>query len=405
MPTKPKILVTSAGGHVGQPTVLTLREMGFPVRAFVRRVDHRSERMKQAGAEIHVGNQQDIRHLRTALQGVQRALHCPPFSPNTLYDSTLFAAAAEEARLETVVLMTAWNVHEAHPSIHQRGHWISRKMFDWMPTVGTVHLTPGFFAFDYFLGLPAIVHFGQLMMPLGNGRNAPPANEDIAAVAAHILADPAPHIGKVYRPTGPKLLTPQDIAGTMAQVLNRKVVYKDTSFRNFQKAALALGYPLSQIAHVRYYAEEFINQTFATGAPTDHVEAVTGRPPEPFIETARRYFQNPDLIYPGLRAGSKREAFSFLLRMMMTRPRDLEEWERQRGYPLIDQAELAHESAVWRDRARAFPTRLAEASAASTARGAHCRLTMGSETGAAGGFWPPSWPEDSQIRRSGSRKA
>ena len=351
---KPRILVTSAAGHVGQPTVLKLLQMGYPVRAFVHRADRRSERLRQAGAELYIGNQQDIRDLREALKDVQRAFHCPPFSPNALYDSTLFAAAAEEAALDAVVFMTAWNVHETHPSVHQRGHWIARRMFDWMPSVGTVHLTPGFFAFDYFLGLPAIVHFGQLMMPLGNGRNAPPANEDIAATAAHILADPAPHVGKTYRPTGPDLLTPQDIAATMGRVLNRKVTYKDTTFRNFQKAALALGYPLSQIAHVRYYAEEVRHQAYAVGAPTNHVETVTGAPPEPFEETATRYFANPDLIYPGLRAGTKAQAFGFLLRMLAARPRDLMRWERDRGYPLLENGELAHESALWRGQAQAF---------------------------------------------------
>ena len=355
---KPRILVTSAAGHVGQPTVLKLLTMGYPVRAFVHRADQRSERLRQAGAELYIGNQQDIRDLRKALKDVQRAFHCPPFSPNSLYDSALFATAAEEAALDAVVLMTAWNVHETHPSIHQRGHWIARRMFDWMPKVDAVHLTPGFFAFDYFLGLPAIVHFGQLMMPLGNGRNAPPANEDIAATAAHILADPAPHIGKTYRPTGPELLTPQDIAAAMSRVLNRKVTYKDTAFRNFHKAALALGYPLSQIAHVRYYAEEVRHQAYALGAPTDHVEAITGAPPERFEETAKRYFATPDLIYPGLRPGTKAQAFAFLFRMLTARPRDLQAWERDRGYPMLDNGELAHESTVWRSRAGAFQTHL-----------------------------------------------
>ena len=356
--TKPTILVTSAAGHVGRPTVQFLRDQGFPVRAFVRREDARSRALRQTGAEIFVGNQQDIRDLRTAMKGVHRAFHCPPFSPNALYDSVLFAIAAEEARLEMVALMTAWNIHATHPSIHQRGHWLAKKLYDWMPSVGVVHLTPGFFAFDYFLGLPAIVHFGQLMMPLGDGRNAPPSNEDIARVAAEVVADPAPHLGATYRPTGPELLSPQDIAGVMGKVLNRKVVYKDAPFKAFHKAAMALGYPLSQIAHVRYYAEEVRNQAYAMGAPTDHVEAVTGHKPESFETIARRYFDNPGLVYPGLSAGTKLQAFGFLARMMLARPQDLAQWERDRGYPLIDGGELAHESAAWRDSVQHFPTRL-----------------------------------------------
>lgn len=264
--TNPRVLVTSAAGHIGRPTVLQLRQHGFPVRAFVRRRDARAAELEAAGAEIFVGDIHDFRDLTHALTDVQRAFHCPPFSPNVLYDASLFAVAAENAKLECVTLMGAWNPHAVHPSIHQRGHWIAQHLYRWMPSVDVIHLTPGFFAFDYFLGLPAVVHFGQLMLPLGDGQNAPPSNEDIARVAAATLANPAPHVGKVYRPTGPALLSPAEIADIMGHVLTRKVTYKDASFRMFQKAAIAQGYPIEQIAHVRYYADEVRNGAYAMGA-------------------------------------------------------------------------------------------------------------------------------------------
>lgn len=359
MLTRPRILVTGATGHIGRPTVFQLLEKGFPVRAFVHRRDARSTALERAGAEIFVGDLHDFRHLAMALEDVQRAFHCPPFSPNVLYDTTLFALAAEDAKLEAVALLGAWNPHAVHPSVHQRGHWIAHRLYQWMPSVDVIHLTPGFFAFDYFLGLPAVVHFGKLMLPLGNGENAPPSNEDIARVASAVLADPAPHIGKTYRPTGPKLLSPADIAGIMGHVLGRKVTYEDASFRMFQKAAIAQGYPISQIAHVRYYADEVRNGAYALAAPTDHVAAVCGTAPEDFETTARRYFANPELVYPGLAAGSKLSAAWFLIRIMATRPRDLDAWERDRGYPLIEDAELAHENSLWRAHAENFETEIA----------------------------------------------
>lgn len=37
---------------------------------------------------------------------------------------------------------------------------------------------------------------------------------------------PAPRIGKVYRPTGPRLLSPDQIAAAFAKVLDRKVTYR-----------------------------------------------------------------------------------------------------------------------------------------------------------------------------------
>ena len=344
----PRILVTSAAGHIGRPTTIQLLDQGFTVRAFVRTRDHRALELERAGAEVFVGNVQDFRDLRRALDGVQRAFHCPPFSPNSLYDSALFAIAAEEAKLEVVALMGAWNSHATHPSIHQRGHWIAHQIYRWMPSVDVIHLAPGLFAFDYFLGLPMVAHFGQLMAPMGDGLNAPPSNEDIARVVTSALANPGPHIGKSYRPTGPELISPTEVAEIFGRVLDRKVTYKDVPFKTFQKAAIALGYPLSQIAQLRYYTTEMRNGAYAISAPTDHVREVTGVAPEDFESIARRYIRNPELVYPNLRIGSKLAAFRLLLKMVTTRPIDLNAWERERGYPLLNNPELAQDSVEWR---------------------------------------------------------
>lgn len=48
------------------------------------------------------------------------------------------------------------------------------------------------------------MNFGMLMAPFGEGRNAPPSNENIARVAVATLANPGPHIGKSYRPGVPR---------------------------------------------------------------------------------------------------------------------------------------------------------------------------------------------------------
>jgi NAD(P)H dehydrogenase (quinone) len=85
MSSRPKILVTSASGKTGLPTVLQLREKGFPVRAFVRRLDQRSKALENAGAEIFVGNQYSLTDMRAAMNGVKRAYQCAPGAPNALH--------------------------------------------------------------------------------------------------------------------------------------------------------------------------------------------------------------------------------------------------------------------------------------------------------------------------------
>ncbi len=182
--TKPRILVTSAAGRNASAAVLELLRKGFPVRAFVRRNDARSEKLRKAGAEIFVGDLFDLSDLRRALVDVQRAYHSPPVAPNLLHGMMLFALAAEEAKLEVVALMSGWNPHPAHPTIHTREHWIANNIYRWMPTVDVIYINPGIFAFMYLFGLPAIVHFGMLVGPWGDGLNAPPSLRSFGALAS-----------------------------------------------------------------------------------------------------------------------------------------------------------------------------------------------------------------------------
>jgi len=162
------------------------------------------------------------------------------------------------------------------------------------------------------------------------------------------LADPAAHIGKCYRPTGPDLLSARDIASILARVLRRKVKYQNVPIKMFVKAAIAQGFPLFEISQVRHYLEELRQGTFAIGAPTDHVLRVSGRPPEDFESMARRYVKEPQLIHPVLSIGTRLEAFMFMFRMLRTRAPDLGAWESARGHPPLARALLSHESDEWR---------------------------------------------------------
>ena len=350
---KPRILVTSAAGRTASPAVIELLKKGFPVRAFVRRNDARSENLRKAGAEVFVGNLFDLRDLRKSLVDVQRAYYCPPMNSNLLHGAMLFALAAEEASLETVALMSQWNPHPTHPVANTREHWIANNIYQWMPTVDVIYVNPGLFAFLYLLSLPMIVHLGMLPLPFGDGLNAPPSNEDIGRVAAGLLADPAPHVGKCYRPTGPELVSPTDVAEILTGVVGRKVKYQDIPLKMFLKAATAQGLAtIFDIASIRYCAQDLRGGTFAVGAPTTHVEEITGTPPESFETIARKYIAQPDLIVPGLRAGTKLGTLAFMLKMMLTRAPDLDRWERERGHPMLAQPVLAHESDEWRAAAK-----------------------------------------------------
>ena len=350
---KPRILVTGAAGRTGQVAAMELLRQGFPVRALVRRDDARAQALRQAGAETVIGDMLDYGHLERALTDVQRAYHCPPFGPNLLHGTMLFAVAAEQAKLEVVAWMSQWNPHPRHPSAFTREHWITNQVVRWMPSVDAIFVNPGLFAYVYFLGLPAIVHFGLLSAPFGEGLNAPPSNEDIGRVAAALVAQPEGRIGKSFRPTGPLLISPHEAAAAMGRALGRRVVYRPSTMHAFAKAAVTSGVPPFDLASLRHYLDELAGGTFSTGAPTSHVEELTGRPAEDFETISRRYFAQPSLIARGLRAGSKAEAIAFLLKMMLARVPDLDRWEEAQHLPRLASPLLAHQSPDWRAYAEA----------------------------------------------------
>src|SRR5271168_1906714 len=146
---RPTILVTGATGKTGGATVAQLMAKGYPVRALVHRADHRSERLAKRGAKIVVGSLEDMTDLRAAMAGVQRAYFCPPLEPGALRRAALFAAAAEQSRLEVVVALSQWVADASHPAAHAREKWLSEKMFRCTPGLGVVTINPGFFADNY----------------------------------------------------------------------------------------------------------------------------------------------------------------------------------------------------------------------------------------------------------------
>jgi uncharacterized protein YbjT (DUF2867 family) len=203
----------------------------------------------------------------------------------------MFAAAAKDAKLEVVVALSQWVASADHPAAHAREKWLSDRVFQWTPDLDVVIVNPGFFADNYMAALEPMAHFGLMGMPLGNGLNAPPSNEDIARVIVGALTNPAPHIGKSYRPTGPRLLSPGEIAAAIGKALGRKVKYQDVPMKLFFKVAKSLGISDFVIEELSYFLLDYQRNAFGLGAPTDAVLEVGGMAPEPFEETARRYVE------------------------------------------------------------------------------------------------------------------
>ena len=114
--------------------------------------------------------------------------------------------------------------------------YLTDRIFDWMPGIDTVTINTGWFADNYLGVLPIAAQLGIFPFRLGDAKVAPVSSEDIARVAVGALVNPAPHIGRSYRPTGPELLGPDQLAATFARVFGRPVRYQELSERMFFKA-------------------------------------------------------------------------------------------------------------------------------------------------------------------------
>jgi len=285
---KPRILVLAAAGRTGMPVALQLLDEGFPVTAFVHQADQRSEHLKAKGADIVVGSLTDITDMRRALAGARRAYFCVPNEAGYLKVAAIFTVVAAEQQLEAVVAMSQWLSQPNHPSIHTREGWLADRLFALLPGTAVTFINPGFFADNEMQVLPFAAQFGLLSLPYGSGLNAPPSNEDMARVVAEILARPEGHAGKTYRPTGPQLLSPQDIAAILSRVLGRKVTYRHAPMWMVSKIMRGR-LSLYALAAYEQYAIDYQKNAFAVNAPTDVVRSITGREAEDFETIARRY--------------------------------------------------------------------------------------------------------------------
>jgi NAD(P)H dehydrogenase (quinone) len=342
---KPRIIVTGATGKTGSVVISELLKAGYPVRALVHKEDGRSAHLKAQGAELAVADMSDVERVAEVLKDVQRAYFCLPFDPYMIQGAVAFAVAAKEARLEHIVGLTQWLASPSHPSLMTRQLWLVDRLFSMTPGVTHTIVRPGIFADAYLATIGSAVHLGIFPWMSGNSRNAPPSNEDIARVAVAALMDPARHAGKSYRPTGPELLSAEEMANAIGRAVGRSVRFVPTPTWLFMKGARMSGYPIDLFSGIRYYVDDHERGAFELGAPTTDVLDVTGRPAEDFETIARRYaapFRNQRTFGNWLR-----EIAQFLL-TPLSPGFNLDRYDRELRRPFPSEPQFATDSKVWR---------------------------------------------------------
>jgi hypothetical protein len=267
------------------------------------------------------------------------------------------------------VVLTQWLASPSHPALLTRQHWLADQVFAMLAGVAVTTVNPGFFADTPYLATTNLVaHLGVLPWMFGDTRTAPPSVDDIGRVAAAALMDPARHAGHRYRPTGPQLLSGQDMARILARVFERPVRLAPTPMRIFLKAAYLDGQPLALLATMAHYLEEHRRGAFTVGAPNDDVQRVTGRAAESFEAVARRFAALPSNRRST--ANTLRELARFLAIPFVPMP-SLPRYLRGLQTTAPARPEYTDESRVWRREHDVARAAAGEATDASTDRPDH----------------------------------
>jgi uncharacterized protein YbjT (DUF2867 family) len=284
MTTTEPILVTGAAGQlggVGRTVTELLLARGLPVRGLVRRDDDRAAALRAAGAEVVVGDLLEPADVYRAVKGTRRVYFGMSVSAGYLEATVTMAAVAREAGIDALVNMSQMTVSEmdarnSTPSHQQRQHWLGEQALSWSG-LPVVTVRPTIFL-ESFLTLAAagVRDRGRIELPFGSGKTNPVAAADVARVVVDLLADPSPHLGRVYELTGPRSQDLHGFAREASDALNREVVYADIPPEAFEAGLERAGLPEHVAQHVVAMGE--LHRANRYDRQADGVERVTGRP-------------------------------------------------------------------------------------------------------------------------------
>ena len=292
--SKETILVTGAAGGVGSTAhtaIAGLLEQGHRVRAMVRKLDARAESLRSMGAEVVVADMLDIIAVRAAMQGCSGVYFTMSISPTYLEAATNVAVVAKSLGVKAFVNLSQMTVSqmsetETTSSPHQKQHWLAEQMLQWSG-LPVVYLRPTAF-FDGMLlvqGAKAIREDNAIRLPFGDGKTALIAGSDVGVAAAAVLANPTPHIGKVYDLTGVQSLTMAQYAQEFSTVLGRTIQYFNVPPQIWEARLREARLPEHLIAHLVTMGE--LHRDGRYDRMTNSFAELVGRPPISAAEFAR----------------------------------------------------------------------------------------------------------------------
>ena len=267
------------------PTVLIIGGTGTTASRLVQKLAQRDLSVRTAArhnADVHF-DWTDPTTYGSALDGADRLyLMTPVLDKSQLANLVgIFLDQTAAAGVQHVTLLSAYGMEAAPPEVGPRAielDLLSRNQF----THSIVR--PAWFMQNFSEG-HLVPRDGFITVRTGDGTEAFVDVEDIAAVAAATLADPAAHAGAAYAPTGPEAMTVADAAHIIATATGLPIKHADIDRQAWIDANIAAGLPADYSGMLA-----MLTETIATGhgsQPNNDVERVTGTPATTFTDFAR----------------------------------------------------------------------------------------------------------------------
>lgn len=287
MTVGPVLVTGAAGGSQGSTgfhVTRLLLNKGYTVRAFVHRLDDRSDRLRALGAEVVEGDLRDFRSVTAAMGDIHRAYFAYPVQEGLLEAAATFAAAARSAGVEQVVNLSQWlQPSGEQPTPHQARHWLAERIFDWAD-VGAVHLDATVFYENLCTWAQlSLTRAEVIALPWGPETSAVPlvGAQDVARVAVAVLAGPLLPRGTVIRLMAGGF-TNKEIAEAFGEILGRSVDYVEIDEKDWANAASAVGVNAVAVEHLTHlwrFLRTLPPEYKAFYQTSDAFEQFTGQPP------------------------------------------------------------------------------------------------------------------------------
>ncbi len=280
------ILVTGATGTVGSKVVKELARHDVIVRAAVRKV---TTEARAAVVPVEFDYEKNDT-MSSALRGVDTAFLLAPSIRDQVGASARFIELAKAVGVKRIVKLSALGCDEEPTISFGRAHRDVERLLGSSGMEWTA-LRPNNFM-DNFLGdrhgTFAPNQSGEIALPWGSAACSFIAADDIARVAAVVLATGGHHDER-YDLTGPAAVSLAQAAEVIASVARRPIRYVDTPEADVRQRMLALHMPPPMVeAVLELHA---LGRAGRAAVVTKTVEEITGHPARSFSEFAKEHAQ------------------------------------------------------------------------------------------------------------------